>query len=171
MNMMQTLILFTLLGAVSVTAFASQGQDFGQEVEALSKARSIKLFGIISPLEESSTLSISAAEADANPTNLVTLAKGLSAKVVSAASNLGPNIDQFVLWPNSVSPTHIIACNEQGSSQVGLQRINMNTGVVEDIVSLGLTSCDPVRTTAWGTIVFAEEAGSNGRVFGSLRGR
>ena len=165
MNMMQTLILFTLLGAVSVTAFASQGQDFGQEVEALSKARSIKLFGIISPLEESSTLSISAAEADANPTNLVTLAKGLSAKVVSAASNLGPNIDQFVLWPNSVSPTHIIACNEQGSSQVGLQRINMNTGVVEDIVSLGLTSCDPVRTTAWGTIVFAEEAGSNGRVF------
>ena len=29
----------------------------------------------------------------------------------------------------------------------------------------GLTSCDPVRRTSWGTILFGEENGSAGRLF------
>jgi secreted PhoX family phosphatase len=139
--------------------------DFGQEVEALAAAQSIKLFGVVKPLSASSTLSISAAMANADPTKLVTLAKGLTAKVVSASANLDPNIDQMALWPDSVHPTHIIACNEQGSGQEALQRISLSTGEPEDIVASGLTSCDPVRITSWGTILFGEENGTAGRVF------
>jgi secreted PhoX family phosphatase len=71
----------------------------------------------------------------------------------------------MALWPNDSAPTHIIACNEQGACQVGLQRINLANGAVGDIVKSGLSSCDPVEITAWGTLVFGEENGSSGRVF------
>ena len=150
--------------ALSATAFAAV-PDFGQLVEQLADAQSVKLFGTAGTLAASSTASISADAANANPTALVQLANGLSAQVVSAASNLGPNIDMMVLWPNDSAPTHIIACNEQGSSQVGLQRISLVDGSVANIVASGLTSCDPAEITPWGTIVFGEEAGTSGRVF------
>src|SRR4030095_1160304 len=107
---------------------------------------------------------ISADAANANPTALVRLAPGLTAQVVSAASNLGPNVDMMVLWPSDSAPTHIIVCNEQGSTEVGLQRISLADGSVANIVAGGLTSCDPAEITPWGTIVFGEEAGTSGRV-------
>lgn len=150
--------------ALSATTFAA-GPDFGQQVEQLAREQSVKLFGTAGTLAASSTASISAAAANANPTALVQLAPGLSAQVVSAASNLGPNVDMMVLWPNDSATTHIIACNEQGSGQVGLQRISLADGSVANIVAGGLTSCDPAEITPWGTIVFAEEAGTSGRVF------
>lgn len=160
--MKKTLLTLAVTAAISTSAFAV---DFGQKVELLAKAQSLSLFGVISPLGASSTISLSAADANANPAGLVTLASGLTAKVVSADANLGANIDMMALWPNDTNPTHLIACNEQGSSNVGLQRIEIATGAVANIVSSGLTSCDPVHRTPWGTIVFGEEAGSNGRVF------
>ncbi len=165
MNRKHTLIAIAMMGIISGAACASQDLDFGLQVDHQAFAQSNKLFGVIKPLEESSTLSISAVMANADPTSLVTLAKGLSARVVSAKSSLGPNTDMLALWPDAVYPTHIISCNEQGSSQVGLQRIDIDTGAVEDIISSGLTSCDPVHVTPWGTILFAEENGANGRVF------
>ena len=165
MDMKKTLISLAVISSFSSAAYAAQNQDFGLKVQSLAMAQSNKLFGVVQPLDESSTLSLTAAQADANPAKLVTLAKGLTAKVISAAPNLGANIDMMTLWPDSKHPTHIIACNEQGSAQVALQRINISTGVVEDIVSSGLTSCDPTRRTAWGTIIFGEENGNNGRMF------
>src|SRR3569623_225978 len=160
--MKKTLLTLAVTAAISTSAFAV---DFGQKVELLAKAQSLSLFGVISPLGASSTTSLSAAAANANPAGLVTLASGLTAKVVSADANLGANIDMIALWPNDTNPTHLIACNEQGSGNVALQRIEIATGSVANIVSSGLTSCDPVHRTAWGTIVFGEENGSNGRVF------
>jgi secreted PhoX family phosphatase len=71
----------------------------------------------------------------------------------------------MALWPNDRAPTHIIACNEQGSTVVGLQRISLADGSVADIVKSGLSTCDPSEITPWGTIVFGEEAGTSGRVF------
>ena len=161
---MKKLVAVAVGVALSTTAFASH-PDFGRQVELLAKAESVALFGTFGTLNASSTASISADAANANPTALVKLAGGLTARVVSAASNLGPNVDMMALWPNDKAPTHIIACNEQGSAQVGLQRIRLSDGHVEDIVKSGLTSCDPVEITAWGTIVFGEEAGTAGRVF------
>jgi secreted PhoX family phosphatase len=135
--------------------------DFGDFRENQLNAHSEQLYGINDPVAASSTLSIDAVAADSDPTRLVTLAKGLSAHVVSSLPNLGPNIDQMALWPAGPNPTHIIACNEEGTAQPGLQRVRLSDGLVETIVT-GTTSCDPVRRTAWGTIVFGEEAGASG---------
>jgi hypothetical protein len=169
---MKRFLAFAAAAAVTVTSTAMadgfhhpRTSDFGVEVERLARVQSLEFFGVFAPLGESSTLSLSAAVADANPAALITVAPGLRAKVVSAAANLAPNIDQIALWPSGNNPSHIIACNEQGSGQVGVQRIDLKTGVAESIISSGLTSCDPTRTTPWGTIIVAEESGINGRVF------
>ena len=160
--MKRKLICLALGATAASTASAS---DFGEKVEALARALSNQLFGIARPLAESSTASISAADADSDAASLVTAADGLRVTVVSAHADLGPNIDMMALWPNETRPTHLIACNEQDPGDVAVQRINLKTGVPEDIISSGLDSCDPVRRTAWGTVIVGEEAGSDGRVF------
>jgi hypothetical protein len=159
----------TIASAASATDFSHRHHrpslDFGQKVEALARFQSLELFGTFGTLDASSTTSLSATAADADPAGLLTVAPGLRVRVVSAAANLAPNIDQMFLWPNAKHPTHIIACNEQGSSQVAVQRIELKTGKAENIISSGLTSCDPARITPWGTVVVGEENGVNGRVF------
>jgi secreted PhoX family phosphatase len=149
----------------AVTATTVTASDFGEKTEVLAKALSPILFGTFGTLDKSSTVARTAAEAEAHPESLVTAAPGLKVSVVSANVNLGPNIDQMVLWPNDSKPTHLIACNEQGAGQVALQRISLKTGIPENIVSSGLVSCDPVRATPWGTILFGEENGTAGRLF------
>lgn len=139
--------------------------DFGGQVEKLARIQSKELFGVYAPLGDSSAASITADQAHSDPKVLVTVARGLKVSVVSAKAELGANIDMMALWPNDVHPTHIIGCNEQGSGQVGVQRIRLSNGAVENIIASGLTSCDPVEITAWGTIVAGEEAGTSGRMF------
>jgi len=110
-----------------------------------------QLFGIVSPVDASSTDSIDAVTADADPTKLVTLAKGLSAHVLSAQSNLGPNIDQMVLWPAGPNPTHIIACNEEGTAQPGLQRVRLSDGLAQTIMCMGPGKIAFTRSLTMGT--------------------
>ncbi len=160
---MRNKLLYAALCAATATAVSAA--DFGQKTQQLAKALSPFLFGTLGTLDESSTLSLTAAEADANPAKLLTVAKGLKVSVVSADPNLGPNIDQMVLWPNDIHPTHLIACNEQGTGQIAVQRIDLKTGIPENIISSGLASCDPTRITPWGTILVGEENGTNGRLF------
>jgi secreted PhoX family phosphatase len=155
------LLCAALCAAATGTASAA---DFGHAVETLAKVAAPLLFGTHGTLDKSSTKSLTADEANANPARLVTVASGLHVSVVSAHPALGPNIDMRVLWPKD-HPTHLIACNEQGAAQVGVQRISLATGVPETIIASGLTSCDPVRATPWGTITVGEENGANGRTF------
>ena len=150
---------------VSAVGLAAAAQDFGLFRDGKLASSSERLFGVDGTLASSSTSSVSAAQALADPTSLVTLAKGLRAHVVTSGV-AGQNLDQMVLWPTS-HPTSIIACNEEGTTQPGLQRISLSTGTPETIVT-GTTSCDPVRLTPWGTILFGEEAGggpSGGRMY------
>jgi hypothetical protein len=149
---------------LSGAVVAHETFDFGVFRDRELEDRSKKLFGVERGVAESSKLSIDAATANADPRKLVTLAKGLKAKVISAAPNLGPNIDQMVLWPNDVAPTHIIACNEEGVAQPGVQRIKLSDGSVETMIT-GTTSCDPVRLLPWGTVLAGEEAGTSGQMF------
>ena len=58
----------------------------------------------------------------------------------------------------------VIACNEEGTTVTGLVRIELATGNVTTIVT-GTTSCDPTRRTPWGTIIFGEEDGQEGRTY------
>jgi secreted PhoX family phosphatase len=154
-----------LVAAAIIAAASANAADFGQKVEQLAKSQSISLFGTLGTLGASSTTQLSATQAEATPAALLTVAPGLSVKVVSSAANLGANIDQMILWPSDTNPTHLIACNEQGTPQVGVQRIDLATGAAENIIASGLTSCDPVRLTPWGTIIVGEENGTNGRTF------
>jgi len=109
----------------------------------------------------SSTKSITGIDAEANPAALVTLSEGLTAHVLSAKSNLGANIDMMALLPNDENPTHLIACNETDNpTQSGLQSIRISDGTVETIL-MGTSDCDPVRRTAWGTIIVGEEVGND----------
>jgi secreted PhoX family phosphatase len=56
------------------------------------------------------------------------------------------------------------ACDEDGTTQPGLVRIQLSTGNVSTIVT-GTTSCDPTRRTPWGTVLFGEEAGTGGQLY------
>jgi hypothetical protein len=85
----------------------------------------------------------------------------LRARVVTTMS--GANTDMMAFWPNGSHPTHLINCNEQGAIGPGMQRISLATGAVETIVT-GRAGCDPIRRTAWGTVVFGEEAGNTGQL-------
>ncbi|HEY3700523.1 MAG TPA: alkaline phosphatase PhoX [Spongiibacteraceae bacterium] len=154
-----------LLAATIAVAVSTHAADFGQKVEQLAKSQSLSLFGTIGTLGASSSVQTSAADANADATKLLTVAPGLTVKVISAAANLAPNIDQIAFWPSDTNPTHIIACNEQGSGQVGVQSIEIATGAVHTIIASGLTSCDPTRRTPWGTIIVGEENGTAGRIF------
>ena len=152
-----------VLAAGATVASAIIVSDVGVGRDAQLANQSEPLFGISKPLESSSLTSIDLATAQASPEQLVTLAKGLQARVVTAGT-AAANIDQMALWPNSAEPTDIIGCNEQGTADPGLQRISIATGTVQTIVS-GTLSCDGVRRTAWGTILFSEEAGTGGQTY------
>jgi len=144
------------------TAAAAVSFSFGVSRDQRLAAMSGRLFGVGQPLAASSTAQVSAADAQADPTGLVTLAKGLHAHVVTTQ---GPAVDdQISLWPDSLHPTYLIACNEEDPSAPGLVRIELATGAVSTIVT-GTESCDPTRRTPWGTILFGEEDGQEGRLY------
>ena len=154
--------LSTLALAGFGTGVAAQSNfDFGVFRDQVLNAHARQLFGVNGPLQAASTESIGAGAAEADPTVLVTTARGLRAHVVSAEGDLGAKIDMMALWPNDVNPTHLIVCNEQGTSEPGVQRVSLADGSVETILT-GTDDCDPAHVTPWGTVVVAEEAGSSG---------
>src|SRR5262249_32072113 len=94
-----------------------------------------------------------------------TLAKGLHAHVVTTQ---GPAVDdQISLWPNDTDPTYLITCNEQGTSDPGLVRINIATGEGGPIAT-GPTSAGPTRRQPGGANRVGEGAGgghTGGRLY------
>jgi secreted PhoX family phosphatase len=157
--MRSTFIAFTCaagMAVASVVAAHAFAYDFGLFRDQQLDAHSQQLFGIVSPVEASSTESVGATDANADPTSLITVAKGLRVHVVTALPNAAPNLDQMVLWPNDENPTHLIVANEEGTAQPALQRIRLSDGLAETILT-GSTSNDPVRRTPWGTILLGEE--------------
>ncbi|MEO8328942.1 MAG: alkaline phosphatase PhoX [Candidatus Nanopelagicales bacterium] len=147
-----------LTGGVAVAV----GGDAGQAAQASLEAHSVQYFGVVSGLGASSTQSISRQQASENPLALATLSKGLSARVVTAGV-APPNLDMGALWP-ATDPRWIVSCNEQLSSKPSLVRTSLDDGHVETIVK-GLLWCDPAHTTAWGTLIFGEEANTRGGVY------
>ena len=146
------------IGGVAAIAATDAGQAHEDQLEAHSN----QYFGVTTGLAASSTRDISAAKATANPLALASLAKGLSATVVTSGQ-AAPNLDMGTLWPAD-DPRWIISCNEQGTTNPGLQRISLADGHAETIVT-GTSSCDPAHTTPWGTVIFGEEAGATGGVY------
>jgi hypothetical protein len=141
-----TAVFLSIGTAVAVVPFS-----FGVFRDHELAGRSNHLFGVDKPLDASSSASISQAEAQADPTRLATLAKGLHARVVTTQ---GPTVDdQISLWPDSKNPKFLIVCNEDDSTEPGLVRIDLKTGAATTIVT-GTEECDPTRRTPWGTSLF-----------------
>jgi hypothetical protein len=136
--------------------------DWGLDRQSQLQNKSEPLFGVGQPLTKSSTADLTTAQALANPAGLITVAKGLKVGVVSAGK-AAPNIDQMILWTRS-HPTYIIGCNEEGVARPALQKISLATGAATTIAT-GLSDCDPVRATPWGTVLFGEENGSVGAMY------
>lgn len=156
--------LWLLVGVVAGLVLAGSAgawfrADFGLRTQQALTEDSEELFGVQSALRSSSTTDLNEAQALADPAQLVTLAEGLRAKVVAAGPDdgVGPNSDQMVLWPPA-HPTHLIAVNEQGTTEPGLQKIDLRTGKATTIAT-GIEDNDPVRATPWGTVIVGEEAG------------
>ena len=147
---------------LALTGVAVAHGDFGSETQQRLNDGARENFGVDKTLPSSSTLAVTQAQALANPKSLITLAKGLSARVVTTSS--GVNTDQITFWPNDTQPTHLIVCNEQEEAEPGLQRIDLQTGATDTIVT-GTVECDPVRRTAWGTVIFGEEDGTDGHLY------
>ena len=100
--------------------------DFGAKTEQRLAAHSEQLFGVNKPLDASSTVDLTTAQALADPAALLTVAKGLKVNVISAGK-AAPNIDQMVLWPPRIRRT-LIGRNEEGTREPGLQKIDLETG-------------------------------------------
>ncbi len=144
-----------LLGAMMGVALSAS--DFGSTRDSLLASKTQSLFGVNAGLASSSTVSADPAAASLDARKLVTLAKGLTAHVVTQGV-AAPNIDMIGLWPDASAPTHMIFCNEQETEEPGVQRLDLATGEVDTIVT-GTLDCDPVHVTPWHTVVFGEEAG------------
>ena len=152
-------VLAAIFCAVALFAGVAMADsvDFGQFVQRQLGNQSMKLYGFSGPLAASSSRSITQAEAQADPRKLATVAKTLKVNVVTAG--VAPAVlDMAAFWPDAKNPKWLIQCNESGPADPGLVRINIATGASTTIVT-GTSSCDPVRATPWGTILFGEEAG------------
>ena len=73
------------LHGLATGAAAVQVFDFGLFREQQLRAHSHQLFGVTGPLEFSSTASVDAATAEADPTSLATFAQSLHVRVVTTA--------------------------------------------------------------------------------------
>ncbi len=146
--------------------------DFGARQEQLLHAQSIQLFGFNQPIEASATADDYVPREDASAADRQLLAHGLTSGFVTR--KVGGLGDMIAFWPDDVNYSHVIVCNEWGRTPGGVglnkgrnpsvQRIDVNTGEVENIL-FGMSRCDGLRTTPWGTILATEENGADGSTY------
>lgn len=144
-------------------SIADEEKDFGLFAEHQLEAKSEKLFGIDKPLPTSALEPYTSAD----NAKAVELAKGLKAYAASNVTHAQG--DMIAFWPNDYNPTHAFVCIENffsgnNPNMISVQRVNLAgdpDSNVETIVK-GISSCDPIKRTPWGSIVVGEEAGPNG---------
>lgn len=91
----------------------------------------------------------------------VDLADGLSAEYLTREA--GHKADMFSFWPSEASPTHLVFCIEGGREDLGagkfnpsVQTIALSDGEVKTVLR-GMSRCDGIRTTPWGSVLATEE--------------
>lgn len=144
-------------------------RDFGAMVEDLLHAQSNKLFGVRTPLNETSEPDIRRTPGQSGD-DLIFLAKGLRAEIFSR--DVAHKWDQMAFWPNAQNPTHLVACVEEFNRQEiapyangntrynpSVQTIDLKTREVRTVLR-GMSGCDGIRVTDWGTVLVTEEDGS-----------
>jgi secreted PhoX family phosphatase len=167
----------TALAVALAAAGPACAFDFGAFVEDQLDAHSVQLFGIVEPLVGSAPITVGPYRTtNQRASDQVLLAKGL--KVEYLTRSAANSVDMFSFWPNDQSPTHLIACIEGGRTQLtgdadksayapgdkfnpSVQRIDLATGAVATILR-GMSACDGIRTTPWGTVLATEETDDGG---------
>ena len=160
--------LVTALASLGLAhaAFADDDFDFGLKVEQQLKTKSEKLFGVEKPLTDSAPATAGAYRTPSqNAYDQVALARGL--KVEYLTRNAANATDMMTFYP-AANPTHLITCVEGSRQQLSdgrynpsVQRIRLSDGAVETVLR-GMTACDGITTTAWGTVLATEETSSGG---------
>jgi secreted PhoX family phosphatase len=153
-------ILFTAAALVALPSRPRadhRHRDFGSFVQSQLAEHSEQLFGITRPLEQSALGPYDGAD------NLqaIQVAPGLHVSLVS--TGVASATDQIALWPNDDNPRFLFVCDEE-TSVPAVQRVDLSRPAASNVTTIvnGLSSCDPVRRTPWGTIIVAEEAGATG---------
>jgi len=144
--------------AIPSRSTADQGHgDFGAFVQSQLAAHADELFGFRHPLIESALGPYDGAD------NLqaIQVADGLHVSLVS--SSVASAADQIAMWPDDDNPRFLFVCDEE-TSVPAVQRVDLSKPSASNATTIvtGLSSCDPVRRTAWGTIIVAEEADATG---------
>jgi hypothetical protein len=155
---------------------ADEGADFGLKVEQLLKTQSEKLFGVEMPLAASAPPTVGPYRtAFQMADDQVLVAHGL--KVEYLTREAANATDMMAFYP-AQNPTHLITCVEGGRQFLidggtpgvydagdklnpAIQRIDLETGAVETILR-GMSRCDGITATAWGTILATEETTDGG---------
>jgi len=134
--------------------------DFGAWVQDQLKAHSEQLFGFRNPLDKSALGPYDGA----NNLQAIEVADGLKVSLVS--SSVASATDQIAFWPDNDHPTHVFVCDEE-TSNPAVQRVDLSGPPASNATTIvtGLSSCDPVRRTPWGTILVGEEAGNTGGLY------
>ena len=149
-----------VVGTSSRMVASHPHRDFGAFVQDLLEDHSEQLFGIEHPLEQSPLGPYDGAD------NLqaIQLAPGLHASIVSTST--ASAADQIAMWPDDDNPKYLFVCDEE-TSVPAVQRVDLSKPAASNATTIvtGLTSCDPVRRTPWGTIIVAEEAGASGGLY------
>jgi len=159
-----------ILAAFAVGSVA--GRDYGLFVENQLKAKSSQLFGFEAPISDAD-VAVSIPRAAGQPAEeRQQLAAGLSVSYVTR--KVAMHGDMIAFWPNDTEYTHLIVCNEGGRAGTtpggggglnsSIQRIEVATGNVETILH-GMSRCDGIRTTQWGTVLATEENGADGGAY------
>ncbi|TAK07425.1 MAG: DUF839 domain-containing protein [Candidatus Manganitrophaceae bacterium] len=156
-------LTFVLVG---FNAGAEEEKDFGIKVEQMLKNQARRLFGFRKPLEGSAPATTGPYRTATQPaSDQVLLADGLQVEYLTRTA--GNATDMMAFYPE-INPTHLITCVEGGRQTLNggklnpsVQRIHLTTGAVETVLR-GMTSCDGIRTTPWGTILATEESGDGG---------
>lgn len=159
-------VLAAGLAAIPAVQAAYLALDWGLEHEQETAAQSQRLFGIARPLSASAVGDV---DASATPAaRQVLLAEGLKATEVATVAEDG---DMIAFWPDDSQPRFAFVCIENDRTDDGMnpgvQRVNIETGQVRTVV-YGTQSCDGIRRTPWGTIVFTEET-DDGHAYELLR--
>jgi hypothetical protein len=157
-------------------AVMADESDFGIQVEKLLKEQSTKLFGVETPLEVSALPTVGPYRTALQAADdQILAATGL--KVEFLTREAANATDMMAFYP-AQNPTHLVTCVEGGRQFLidggtpnaydagdklnpSVQRINLNTGAVETILR-GMSSCDGIRTTSWGTVLATEERTDGG---------
>src|SRR5690349_14435813 len=116
------------VGVVLVLVFglagiAAASLDFGVYRDKTLANLSQDQFGFKGPVANSSTKQVTQQQALADPHSLFTLAKGLSARIVTTSA--GGDADQMAFYPNPNHAKYLIFCNEESTTDPGLQRVNI----------------------------------------------